>query len=244
MKQAWLIFKGEFVRLMRSGGTYALLAFFYLLCGAFMFAVLLQSAGGPRPENPFKTFWSFQWIGNVVLVPLLTMRLLASQRKAGLLASVLATPTSPVQLIFGEFSAAYLLYLLCWMVVPVYMFLVSMVGLSPADSSYLFNFSAMAGGAIFCVGSGFTLVALGIFSSSLTRNGWLSGALTACLILLAIMLPSMTEGLVTLPDSLDYLNSLSDFADGRIALGVLATEFLTGLALLIGASLVVERGAD
>jgi ABC-2 type transport system permease protein len=244
MKQVWLIFRSEWVRLMRSGGTYALLAFFYLLCGAFLFVMLLRSAGGPQPENPFKAFWTFQWIGNVVLVPLLTMRLLASPRKAGLLSSVLATPTSPMQLILGEFAAAYLLYLLCWGVVPVGMFLVSMAGLSPADGAYLFNFSAMAGGAVFCIGSGFTLVALGVFSSSLTRNGWLSGTLTACLILLAIMLPSMMQGLASFPEGLDYLNSLADFADGRISLGVLATEFLAGLFLLIGAGLVVERGAD
>lgn len=246
MRQGWIIYTEEMARLMRSATTYTLLAFFYLLNAAMMLAVFSAASSEPQTDNPFKTFWQLQWLGNVVLVPLLTMRMISQERKAGLLEAILATPTTPFSVVCGKFFAAYTLYLMAWACVPVYMAVVSFVGLSPADTGYLFDASAMVGGGIFCVVSGLSLVALGVWTSSLTRNGWLSGALTACLMLLWMMLPTVASGagLTRIPEGVNYLETLADFSDGRIMTGNIVGSVLLGILLLSGASLAIEKGAD
>jgi ABC-2 type transport system permease protein len=246
MRQAWIILCEDLRRWLRAPGGYALLAFFYLIEAALLFIVLVQASSEPQAEPPFKNFWQVQWLANLVLVPLLTMWSISSERRAGLLESLLSTPTTPMEVVAGKFGALYILYLLAWLAVPVYMLLIWMLGgLPPSDLAYLFEPSSLLGGGIFCAASGLALVALGVFSSSLTRNGWLSGGLTACVMLLFMTTPAMLAG--NFPagwEGLNYMGGLSDFADGRIEGASLLDSGLMMVLLLVAAALALERRAD
>ena len=63
---------------------------------------------------PAVTFFRLFWIPVFFMVPLLTMKSLAEERRLGTLETLLTTPVTTTEVVLGKFGAAYVLYLLLW----------------------------------------------------------------------------------------------------------------------------------
>ena len=116
------LLKRELRALFYTPLAYAVLFFFWLLSGLNFFWLLQQLADGERLimalqllfNGPLLTF------SLPVVVPLVTMRLIAEERRLGTLEAVLTTPISETQFVLAKFVSAFVFYLILWLPAVIY----------------------------------------------------------------------------------------------------------------------------
>ena len=174
----------------------------------------------------------------VVLVPVLTMRAFAEERKADTLELLLTAPVAEVWLVVAKFLSSLALVLAMLAASGVYAVILALYGLpdwAPVYGGYL------ALGLLSCL-----LVAIGILTSSLTENQVVAAAaaLGACLMLwfadaVAYLLPAPFDLLVV---NLSLIGHFTTFVRGSLFLsdaGYFVT--LTLLALFVATRVLADR---
>jgi len=196
MRHFFTILSHEIRSLLFSASTY-IAAVLFLFVMAFFFATMLETyTKDPQETAPAVDFFRYFWLPVWFMVPLLTMRSLAEERRLGTLETLLTTPVSTAEVVLGKFAAAYLLYLAMWGSTLGFHFVLHHYARDPR----LLDPGPLIGGYLFIAVSGLLYVAVGIFASSLTRSQAVAGILSF------IMLIALIAGLGYLSTStvLDY----------------------------------------
>jgi len=232
-------------------------AVLYLVLMASMYWVALRiGATAPQENPPSSLFFQTFWLPVFFMVPLLTMRSIAEERRLGTLETLMTTPATATQIVLSKFLSAYLFYVILWALTVPFPFIVhAYVGESlPLDR--LFTEASMIGGYSFIAISGLLYIAIGIFASSLTRNQLVAGMLSFCILFVlltsgaAIFEFNLFEGVAWIQlhvrDLADYINSFEHLED--FSRGVLDSRPLvlygSGTLLLLGiTTLIVESKA-
>jgi len=166
MRHFFTILGHEVRMLLVSPGTYVAAVFFLAVMG-FIFAGILKSySSAPQEMSPAQVFFQLFWIPVLFLVPALTMKCLAEERRLGTIETLLTTPISTAEVVLGKFGAAYLLYLALWASTGGFFYI---LGRFAGDARFL-DAGPLAGGYLFVAVSGLFFVAVGVFASSLSRN--------------------------------------------------------------------------
>ena len=105
------IARHEVFVLLISPATYVA-GFLFLLMMWLVYWLILKDL--PSEDLPASSFFQLFWLPVLFMVPLLTMRTLAEERRMGTLESTLTTPTTPLAIVVGKFSGAYLVFLAFW----------------------------------------------------------------------------------------------------------------------------------
>jgi ABC-2 type transport system permease protein len=179
----WTVARREWTTAFASPLAYVLMALFLLLCGYFFVAVLLAIQ-----STDMTPFFSNVGVLLVFLAPLLTMRLIAEERKLGSEELILTSPVTPAQWVVGKFVGALLVYTAFLAVTLLYPLTLGRLG--------ALDVPATAGGYLGLWLFGAAVLAMGVFASSLTDNqvvaamvafalgllfyaaGWVSGTLS------------------------------------------------------------------
>ena len=177
----------------------------------------------------FEFVLSFGCLVFVVIVPILTMRVIAEERRQKTDQLLYSLPISTTQVILGKYLALLTVYLIPLCVICIYPLIFSQFG----DVYLLTAYGAIL--AFFILGA--ALLAVGVFLSSLTENQGLAAGLGIAVILLNYYSVSLSE----------YLSSTAfgSFAAlcVLVLLLVLLTRHLTGNeALAYGAGAVLILG--
>ena len=156
--------------------------------GAFLLAIVgigammynLQAA-----VSNFEFVLSFASIVFVVIVPILTMRVLAEERKQKTDQLLYSLPVSTTQVVLGKFISLLLVYLIPLCIVGFYPLIFSQYGEVYMLTSYgsLFAFFLLGG----------ALMAVGMFISSLTDNQGFAAGIGIAAILLNYFSVSLAE---------------------------------------------------
>ena len=188
MKSACLsrvIAKREWSAYFNSPIAYVFIVIFLLLSGFFTFQLRyrLFEAGQANLENFF--FWH-PWL-YLLLVPAVAMRLWAEERRTGTIELLLTMPVTTAQALLGKFVAAWgflLLGLLLTFPVVVTVEYLGAPDYGPIVCGYIG--SALLAGAY---------VAVGLFTSALTRNQVISFILSVVIGLFLILagFPPVTD---------------------------------------------------
>lgn len=223
MKHFLTILSHEIRTLLFSSSTYVAAVLFVFVLG-FLFAGIIEDyVLAPQEESPAVRFFQTFIIPVFFMVPLLTMKSLAEERRQGTLETLLTTPVSTGEVVLGKFGAAYFLYLLMW--AATYGFHV-ILARSAGDARFL-DPGQLAGGYLFIAVSGMLFIALGIFTSAMTRSQAVAGILSFTLLLVVILGFSYLQGLAVLNEeffspakgtieSLQVLHHLEDFTNGVV----------------------------
>lgn len=158
--------------------------------GAFLLAFIglgsvlynLQAA-----VSNFEFVLSFSCLVFVVIVPILTMRVIAEERKQKTDQLLYSLPLTTVQVVLGKYLALLVIYLIPLAIISVYPLIFSQYGevyLLTAYGSLL---------AFFVLGA--ALIALGVFLSSLTDNQGFAAGIGIAVILLNYYSVSLSESL-------------------------------------------------
>ena len=158
------VLKHELRSYFHSFTAYVFGAFLLAIVGIGAMLYNLQAA-----VSNFEYVLSFGTIIFVVIVPILTMRVIAEERKQKTDQLLYSLPISTVQVILGKYLALLVIYLIPLLIISIYPLIFSQYGDVYLPTSY----GSML--AIFIMGA--ALVALGVFISSLTDNQGLAAGI-------------------------------------------------------------------
>ena len=164
----------------------------------------------------FEYVLSFGSIIFVIIVPLLTMRVIAEERRQTTDQLLYSLPVTTTQVVLGKYLALLAVYLVPLGIISTYPLIFSRYGEVYLPTSYGSLF------AIFVMGA--ALIAVGVFLSSLTENQGMAAGITVAVILFNY-----------------YSVSLSEYVSTTI-LGTLAA--LVVLALILGGITGLVTGSD
>ena len=174
------VFKHELRNYFHSFTAYVFGAFLLAIVGIGAMLYNLQAA-----VSNFEYVLSFGMIIFVVIVPILTMRVIAEERKQKTDQLLYSLPISTVQVIMGKYLALLVVYLIPLLIISVYPIIFAQYGDVYLPTSY----GSLA--AIFIMGA--ALVALGVFISSLTDNQGLAAGIGIAAILFNYYSVSLSE---------------------------------------------------
>lgn len=221
MRNFAILLRHELRNLCMAPATYVA-AFLFLLVMGFIFQGVVETFNQSAQETiPMVIFFQVFWLPVFFMVPLLTMKSFAEQKRQGTLETLLTTPVSTGEVVCAKFAASYLLYLLLWLVTIGF----NLILYHFVQDPRLLEAGPMVGGYLFILLSGLLFIAVGIFSSSITRNQLVAGVLCFSLLFGLIvgsryLAELATSGMQNMPISrtwLDYLQvfqHVDDFSRG------------------------------
>ena len=163
------LFKKEVRTCFLSPIAYVVLFFFWVLTGLNFWWLLVQLADGESLTMATQqTCGGLISFSLLVVIPLVTMRLFAEERKLGTLESLLTTPLTAVELVAAKFAGALVFYLVLWL--PVAAYAVIQQHLGPEEFAQFPDFGAMRSGLLGVVLVGGLYLSIGLLMSSLTSN--------------------------------------------------------------------------
>jgi ABC-2 type transport system permease protein len=174
--RVWPIFKKEMRLYFTSPMAYVVIAVFLVLAGYFFFAIFdffarasLQVAMNPQmgrdlsvTDSVLRPLFSNMSVILLLLMPLITMRLFAEERRSGTIELLLTYPVRDGAVLVGKFLAALALYavmLALTLLYPLLVFAFTRLEWGPVLTGYV---------GLLLLGAAF--IAAGIFASSLTEN--------------------------------------------------------------------------
>lgn len=160
--------------------AYVFGAFLLLFIGIGSMLYNLQAA-----VSNFEFVLSFSTLVFVVIVPILTMRVLAEERKQRTDQLLYSLPISTTQVILGKYLALLVVFLIPLCIVSVYPLIFSQYG----DVYLLTSYGSLL--AFFVLGA--ALIAVGVFISSITENQGFAAGIGIAAILLNYFSVSLAE---------------------------------------------------
>lgn len=165
------IVKKELRSYFTSSVAYVVFAMFLVLAGYFFTVILLYTQ-----EASLKGVAYNLVVTLIFLIPLITMRSFAEERKQGTLELLMTKPVTDFEAVMGKFLAAASMYLIMLASTIVYVLILIKYGqpdMGPIYCAYI--------GLILV---GFSFIALGVFASTLTENQIVAAVIGFALILL------------------------------------------------------------
>jgi ABC-2 type transport system permease protein len=170
------LLRHELRSLAHAPSTYVAGVLFLLLMAAIYYLLLSQYAAEQFNVPPGEMFFQAFWLPVLFMVPLLTMRSLAEERRMHTLETLLSAPVTTAEVILSKFLASWILYCLLWlgvMLFPVSSPFTALAARMPDAHAH----AVLLGGYAFVCISGLLYIATGILSSTLTRSQLVAGIL-------------------------------------------------------------------
>ncbi|MEA3438540.1 MAG: ABC transporter permease subunit [Thermodesulfobacteriota bacterium] len=157
MRQAFFIFKREFRTYFVSPIAYIVISFFLLVTGWFFFTTFFL-----YNQASLRNFFSLLPIIFSFVVPAITMRLFSEEFNVGSYETLLTMPVTFLDVVLGKFLAS--VAFIAAMLVPTLAYPLTVGFLGQLD------WGPVAGGYIGAILLGAAFSAIGLLSSSMTRN--------------------------------------------------------------------------
>lgn len=244
MNKVAIIFKRELQSYFATPVAYVFIVIFLILMGAFTFYLGRFYERGQADLQPFFIFHPWLYL---VLIPAISMRLWAEERKSGSIELLLTLPVTMLQAVLGKFLAAWCFAGLALLLTFPIWITVNYLG-NPDNgailAAYLGSF-LMAGG----------FLAIGACLSAATRNQVIAFILTlvAGLVFLLSGFPLVLDlfsgwapqGLVDAVASLSFLTHFEAISKGVIDLrDLIYFALVIGFWLYANAILIDAKKAD
>jgi ABC-2 type transport system permease protein len=166
MKHFLTILSHEIRMLLVSPSTYIASVIFLSLMG-FVFTDILETySQAPQASSPADVFFKQFYLPVLFMVPLLTMKCLAEERRLGTIETLLTTPVTTTEVVLGKYGAAYALYAALWGSTAGFFWILRRF----AGDARLLDSGPMIGGYVFIAVSGLLFIAIGVLASAVSRN--------------------------------------------------------------------------
>lgn len=207
MKHFFTLLSHEIRMLLVSPSTYIAATAFLGFMGFIFVGILENYSTTPQDASPAQVFFDVFWLPVFFMVPLLTMKCLAEERRLGTIETLLTTPVTTTEVVLGKFGAAYFLYMLLWGSTSGLFYILKRFAGDPR----LLDTGPLIGGYVFIAVSGLFFVAIGVLTSSFSKNQSVAGILSFVL-LAALIIGGRYLGTVTFLDA-DAMRPVKDAVD-------------------------------
>jgi len=182
----WPIFKRELFGFFVTPLAWVLIVVFLVVQGMHFFLLVDHFAlelDVVSDETPLSAFFGntvLFYVVLFVLVPPMTMRLFAEERRSGTIESLMTAPVSSAAVVLAKYAAVLTTYIAMWVPTVLYLVILGRTGeldRHQAASAYL---------GVLLVGAGY--LALGLCASALTQSQFLAMIWTALVLLILFTL--------------------------------------------------------
>ena len=212
----WFIFKKELRLYFGSFLAYALAAAFLVLSGYFFYTDLILFDLFGSFTSISSALWQFYFLDlrflAMLIIPLLTMRLFAEEKKLGTIELLWTYPLRDPHIILGKFLGCFVVFglmLTCTLAYPLLLSSIHPISWGPPLAGYL---------GVLLLGA--TFIACGTFLSSLTENQIVSAMSTYGFLVLFWFLTWNEEafgpGLIAVIGRLSLFDRFEEFAKGVV----------------------------
>ena len=171
MRHFLTILSHEVRMLLVNPSTYIAATLFLAVMGFFFTTILDDYSKISQEVPPAQVFFQIFWFPVLFIVPLLTMKCLAEERRLGTIETLLTTPVTTTEVVLGKYFASYLLYILMWGSTAGFFYILN----SFSGDVRFMDPAPLIGGYLFIAISGLLFIAIGVFTSSLSRNQAVAG---------------------------------------------------------------------
>ena len=198
----WAIFKKEFKTYFLSPIGYVVIGIFLFVFSVFFYLTTVEYGSVDLGSLYYYT----ALYGLMIIVPILTMRMFAEERKTGTEQLILTSPISMIGVVLGKLLAALAVIIITLLISFMYFFIVSYFG-APNLTVVLVHML------------GFILVSaaalsIGMFASSITENQIIAGIITIAFLIMSLFM----QDLNSVFDNLALMNFYQKFPSGVISL--------------------------
>jgi ABC-2 type transport system permease protein len=182
----WPIYKRELFAFFVTPLAWVLIVVFLVVQGMHFFLLVDHFAlelDVTSDETPLSAFFGntvLFYVVLFVLVPPMTMRLFAEERRSGTIESLMTAPVSSAAVVLAKYAAVLTTYVAMWLPTVLYLVILGRTGTldrHQAASAYL---------GVLLVGAGY--LSLGLCASALTRSQFLAMIWTALVLLILFTL--------------------------------------------------------
>lgn len=238
MSGFWPVYKRELFAFFVTPLAWVLITVFLLIQGMHFFLIIdsFSTMGAQMgDQTPLQSFFGSTVLPYLVLfllVPPMTMRMFAEERRSGTIEVLMTAPVSSVAVVLAKYAAALTTYVAMWLPTTLYLVILSRSG----DIDWHVAASAYLG--LFMVGSGY--IAIGILASAVTKSQFLAFLFTILFILALFILgigEFVTREGTLMHDVCSYVSvwgHMNDFASGIVdSRRLVLYGTMTGLPLFI-----------
>lgn len=230
MQKIWAIFERELKSYFVSPIAYVVIALFVALSGIFFYLILSSFVQRSFEIDMYAQQWRqipqpmnvHEWVtrpffGNVTLfalmiLPLITMKLYAEEKKTGTIELLHTSPITNFQILTGKYTAALFLYLLMLALTFFYMLFLFAYG-NPEIGQIFSGYLGM-----FLIGGAY--LAIGLLFSTFTDNQIIAAISTIAIILIFWSIGWLSDflnpGLGKILNHFSLIEHFDDFAKGVV----------------------------
>jgi ABC-2 type transport system permease protein len=230
VRKTWAIFEREIKSYFVSPIAYVVISLFIAVAGIFFYLILSSFVQRSFEMDMYARQWQqmsppmnlHEWVtrpffGNIatialMILPLITMKLYAEEKKTGTIELLQTSPITNVQTLIGKYAASVALYIVMLMITFVYMLFLFAYGnpeINQIVSGYL---------GIFLIGSSY--LAIGLLFSTLTDNQIVAAVSTIAVILVFWAIGWISNfldpGVGKILSQFSLIDHLDDFEKGVI----------------------------
>ena len=224
----WAVFKKELKTYFLSPIGYIAIGIFMLMFSIFFYLTTI-SYGSVDMEN---LYYATARYGLLLMVPLLTMRMFAEERKNGTEQLLLTSPRSVTSIVLGKFFAALAVILITLILSIIYAIIISFFGTIniPTLIVTMIGFLLVAMAAI----------SIGMLASSITENQIIAAIITIVVLVAPWFLVDISE----IFSSIDLIDKFLKFPSGLVSVSdTVCLLSITAMCVLITIVLIKRRKA-
>lgn len=220
----WAVIKKEFKSYFLSPVGYVFIGLFLIMFSIFFYTDVFDY----QSTNFEYIFYSGATILTFI-IPILTMRTIAEERKAGTEQLLLTSPLSITKVVIGKFIAATLIVVITELCTFMYFAILSFFGTPHITTALvtLLGFLLLA----------ISYISFGILASSITENQIIAGVITVGFFILTWFLPQFSS----IFDSFSLINMFSKFPSGQIDIADTVTFITFTISCLLITIIFMQR---
>ncbi len=198
----------------------------FLLCFSVFFYLTALASGSVDLGG---LYYYTALYGLIIIVPILTMRMFAEERKNGTEQLLLTSPTSMFNVVLGKLIAALCVIIITLVISFLFYFILTFFG-EPNLGSVLV---AMLGFILISLAT----LSVGMFASSLTENQIIAGIITVAFLIISLFITDISS----IFSGFALINFYMSFAQGVISVENIISLLLFSIVFISLTIIVMQR---
>lgn len=214
----WTVFKKELKSYFLSPIGYIAVGLFLVIYSVFFFLTTIQYG----EVDLGNLYYATARYGLLLIIPILTMRMFAEERKTGTEQLLLTSPRSITAIVLGKFFAAVAVILITLLISFMYFAIVRCFGKANIVTVLVTMFGFLL--------LGMAAVSIGMLASSITENQIIAAILTIAFLVIPWFLPDINSAF----SSINLMDKFMKFPYGLISItDVVGLVSFTVMCILI-----------
>ena len=223
----WAVIKKEFKSYFYSPIGYVVIGIFLLCFSVFFYLTILFTSNSSVDLGALYYYTALY--GLIIIIPIITMRMFAEERKNGTEQLLLTSPTSMFKIVIGKLLSGLSVILITLLMSFIFFLIIMFFG-KPNLSTTLV---AILGFILISIAE----ISFGMFASSITENQIIAGIITVAFLLISLFLTDISN----IFSGFALINYYTSFAQGVISIENIISLLTFSMVFICLTIIVMQR---